>query len=263
MTASLDDGLLATPAAAERHGDAPHAAPEPPHVAQARQLVRDAADAAELAAARWAVARDAAADAEATVRVAESKSEDYEQDPKRADWQRLAAREAVSKATRDHARAVSDEDTARANHQSAQEDVAVATRALHAAQQTTEAESEADRNHFPTVYAFVAEYVVVIYAYEITKQDTRVRWCDLWWEHPEALARLEACWKAFEVLRRDPGTGMSVWFRDHADPCMDRLLADSGPFSRCLPDHQHNIRPRLTMATPPAWLTEHSGSTAS
>lgn len=261
MTDALDDGLVGSDSDATRARQQASAQDEPAHVAAARQAVHEAADAAERAAERWAAARDATADAEASVRVAQAKSHDYEHDPKRADWQRLAAAEAVDKAARDHARAAMAADVARTAHQAAQQEVAAATRALHAAQRTPE--GQGDQNHFPTVYAFVSEYVAVVYAYDIQKQDTRVRWCDLWWEHPEAVARLEACWKAFEVLRKDPGTGMSVWFRDHGDPCMDRLLADGGPFSRCVPGTQHSIRARLATATPPAWLTEHPGSTAS
>lgn len=259
MTVALDDGLLGTTTRAPETGPA---AAEPAHVAAARQVVRDAAAGAAQVHAQWTVARDAAEDAEAAIRVAEAKSRDYEQDPDRAEWQLLTAREAVAKATRDHARAVAACAAARAAHEAAQQDVAAATRALHAAQQTG-AEPESDQNHFPTVYAFVAQYLVVVYAYDIQAQDTRVRWCDMWWEHPEALARLEACWKAFEVLRKDPGTGMSVWFRDHADPCMDRLLADGGPFTRCVPGDRHHVRARLVTAVPPAWLTEHPGSTIS
>lgn len=120
-----------------------------------------------------------------------------------------------------------------------------------------EAEHE---NHFPTVYAFVREYMCEVYAFEIRAQTTEFRWCRRWWEHVEAVARLEACWKAFEAMRRDPGAGMSSWFRDHADPCMGRLTSPEGPFSRCDAE-QHRIRPALPMDAPPAWLTDHPGST--
>jgi hypothetical protein len=75
------------------------------------------------------------------------------------------------------------------------------------------------------VYAFVAGFLADIYAHEVSEQQTSWRWCSHWFHHTEAVARLEACWKAFEVLRQDPGTGASVWFRDHADPCMTALTA--------------------------------------
>ena len=41
-----------------------------------------------------------------------------------------------------------------------------------------------------------------------------LHWCSQWWDHPEAVSRLEALWKAFEV-RRDPGTGAATCF-----PCL-------------------------------------------
>lgn len=88
-------------------------------------------------------------------------------------------------------------------------------------------------NYFPTVYAFVVEFLAPTFAHNVSEQDTAWRWCSRWFHHVEAMARLEACWKAWEVLRLDPGTGASLWFRDHADPCMSALTAPEGPFSRC------------------------------
>lgn len=117
-------------------------------------------------------------------------------------------------------------------------------------------------NHFPTMYAFVEEYLVHIYAHEIRNQIPEPRWCATWWEHPEAVARVEALWKAFEVLRLDAGTGMSVWFRDHADPCMTVLLGASGPFEGCS-DQSHKVRTPLPVTTAPEWLRNNHGSTAS
>jgi len=45
------------------------------------------------------------------------------------------------------------------------------------------------------------------------------------------LQRLEALWRAWEHLRQDPALGMSVWWRDHADPHMAALLDPDGPFA--------------------------------
>ncbi|MBA3489034.1 MAG: DUF4913 domain-containing protein, partial [Longispora sp.] len=39
------------------------------------------------------------------------------------------------------------------------------------------------------------------------------RWCPTWWDHPEAVARLTALWRAWEALQPDPGSGMSSWWR--------------------------------------------------
>ena len=62
-----------------------------------------------------------------------------------------------------------------------------------------------------------------------------------WWRHDEAVARLDALWRAWEHLRLDPATGLSVWFRDHADHHMTILLDADGPFKGC--DGTHSQRP--------------------
>ena len=53
-----------------------------------------------------------------------------------------------------------------------------------------------------------------------------------WWMHPEAVARLDALWRTWEHFRNDGATGMSVWWRDHADHHMSVLLSSAGPFSK-------------------------------
>jgi hypothetical protein len=45
---------------------------------------------------------------------------------------------------------------------------------------------------------------------EANPQKNDFRWCARWWEHAEAISRLEAPWKVFETLRQDPGTGAAV-----------------------------------------------------
>jgi hypothetical protein len=65
-----------------------------------------------------------------------------------------------------------------------------------------------------------------------------IRWCPLWWEHPEAIFRFEALRRAWTELAPEPGIAMSVWIRDHLDPCLRELLAPLGPFADC----SHNER---------------------
>ncbi|MGI8731362.1 MAG: DUF4913 domain-containing protein [Solirubrobacteraceae bacterium] len=49
----------------------------------------------------------------------------------------------------------------------------------------------------------------------------------------------------------DAHTGMSVWFRDHADHHMAVLLSDAGPFKGCKPEgHGERLKP-LPLTTPP------------
>ena len=79
---------------------------------------------------------------------------------------------------------------------------------------------------------------------EVYRRSTRGHarvFCPQWWKHPEAVARMDALWRAFEQLRQDPGTGMSVFWRDHADHHMSVLLDADGPFKGC--EEQHSDRP--------------------
>jgi hypothetical protein len=65
-----------------------------------------------------------------------------------------------------------------------------------------------------------------------------IRWCPRWWEHPEAVFRFEALRRAWTQLAPEAGVGMSVWIRDHLDPCLRELLSPLGPFVDC----RHNDR---------------------
>lgn len=82
---------------------------------------------------------------------------------------------------------------------------------------------------YGSVDEFVREYLRLVYRRRV---DGRHRcWAGRWWEYEEAITRLEALWRAWEHLRLDPATGMSVWWRDHADHHMPVLLDPDGPFS--------------------------------
>jgi hypothetical protein len=93
---------------------------------------------------------------------------------------------------------------------------------------------------YPNLGEFVEDYLAIAYAREIDNRTTY--WCPEWWRHPEALARLDALWRAWEHLRRDPALGPSTWWRDHADHHMPLLLSQEGPFRRCGPDRGHTSR---------------------
>ena len=84
-------------------------------------------------------------------------------------------------------------------------------------------------------------------------------WCPQWWKHADAISRLEALWRAWEHLRLDPATGMSVWFRDHADPHMGVLLDSEGPFKRCSPSKGHKPLDELLLEPAPAGLFTPDG----
>lgn len=78
---------------------------------------------------------------------------------------------------------------------------------------------------------FVREFLIVTYRREVSPKG-EFRWDPQWWMHPEAVARLDALWRTWEHFRGDGATGMSVWWRDHADHHMGVLLSPLGPFAK-------------------------------
>ncbi|WP_020108323.1 DUF4913 domain-containing protein [Nocardia sp. 348MFTsu5.1] len=85
---------------------------------------------------------------------------------------------------------------------------------------------------FESLSEFVSDKLAPTYRREVTEGMSR-RWCPEWWRHAEANSRLESLWRAWEHLRLNPSTGMSVWWRDHADHHMDKLFDPDGPFKAC------------------------------
>jgi hypothetical protein len=108
--------------------------------------------------------------------------------------------------------------------------------------------------YYLTVEEWVQEWLFPVYRRSVLGHD-RV-WCPQWWRHAEAVARLESLWRAWEHLRQDAATGLSVWFRDHADHHMTILLDADGPFKGC--DGRHSDRPLepLPHDPPPAGMFE-------
>lgn len=114
-------------------------------------------------------------------------------------------------------------------------------------------QDETPELQYPNVYVFVEDFLLNAYARTdrtAPEQRQQPHWCELWWEHSEANSRLRGLWRAYEQLRNDAGTGMSTWWRDHADPCMAQLMSPSGPFERCIPASegtpmQHEVLPDL------------------
>lgn len=110
-------------------------------------------------------------------------------------------------------------------------------------------DDEPSEPYFPDLMTFVRDYLSPMYRRALSGSATT--WCPEWWKHSEAIARLEALWRAWEFLRLDPHTGMSVWFRDHADHHMGVLLSSEGPFKGCKPEsHGERLKP-LPLTAPP------------
>ncbi|TCC06262.1 DUF4913 domain-containing protein [Kribbella soli] len=115
------------------------------------------------------------------------------------------------------------------------------------------AESE-PATYFKTLPEFVDQFLIKAYRRNISAQTP---WCREWWKHCEAVCVLSALWRAWEALRLEPGTGMSVWWRDHCYLHMNSLMNPAGTFSKCTVAGHHSggegLEP-LSWATPPAEL---------
>lgn len=85
-------------------------------------------------------------------------------------------------------------------------------------------------------------------------------WCAQWWRHPQAVHRLDACWRAWEHLRlttvAEP-VAMSGWWRDHGDPCLTALLSSSrSPFRQCRDEHTADLPELPDDPPPPGWTPQ-------
>ena len=109
---------------------------------------------------------------------------------------------------------------------------------------------------YASVEDWVGRYLLVMYRRAVS--GTGTTWCPQWWRHPEAVVRLEALWRAWEYLRKDPTTGMSVWLRDHCDPHMMQLLSADGPFKGCKPKQHsgHPTEPLPCDRSPDDWFAQ-------
>lgn len=91
---------------------------------------------------------------------------------------------------------------------------------------------EAPTLYYGSVDEFVREFVCPIFRRNVGEEGRAdYRWSARWWESAEAIARLEAMWRAWEHLRMDASTGTSVWLRDHADHHLGVLMSPTGPWA--------------------------------
>ncbi|MBG6218743.1 hypothetical protein IWX75_003230 [Arthrobacter sp. CAN_A6] len=106
---------------------------------------------------------------------------------------------------------------------------------------------------FPNLEVFVTDFLIHHYARPVDPMghEKEFTWCSSWWAHTEAVSRLSALWRAWETLRLDGGTGMSDWWRNHADPTMRALFYSKGPFKGCtLTTHAPASKPLPVVPAP-------------
>ncbi len=106
---------------------------------------------------------------------------------------------------------------------------------------------------YPNAEVWVSKWFAPTFA---RRQGAAMHWCPRWWDHPEAVLRLEALWRTWEVLRRDPTTGIATWLREFFDPQFAILTSADGPFAACV-DLDHHLAPDLAVlhAPPGHWGT--------
>ena len=107
------------------------------------------------------------------------------------------------------------------------------------------------RLYYATVDDFVREFLCPTFRRPIGP-GSPLRWSGRWWESAEAIIRLDAIWRAWETLRLDAGTGMSVWLKDHADYHLAILMSPTGPFRNS--EDLAKITEPLPYEPPPAGL---------
>lgn len=119
---------------------------------------------------------------------------------------------------------------------------------------------------FRNVQAWVSGWLAPTISLELTA--TSPYWCRQWWLHNEAVARLDALWRAWEFYREqtcdhtNPApAGMSLWWRDHANPHLEALLmSPRSPFRLCTRGIHSTPDPPLPADDPPV---QWSAATAS
>lgn len=108
--------------------------------------------------------------------------------------------------------------------------------ALKALSEAINGEEPADSLYvFASLPEFVEEYVTRTFRRHL--KSSSLRWCEQWWEHPEAVVALDAMWHSFESHRRHPAS-LSDWLVHRAWPIMDRLTGDQSPFEGCKHTHE-------------------------
>lgn len=115
------------------------------------------------------------------------------------------------------------------------------------------AEQEPIAPFFGSLLEFVVEHFGPVYA---RNTSPTVRWCASWWDHAEAIYRLEALWRTWELYRLEPRLGIATWLRDYLDPQLAQLTSPTGPFASCTQDRHSPVKALRTNQPPEAYLND-------
>ncbi|MFJ6003845.1 DUF4913 domain-containing protein [Arthrobacter sp. NPDC092385] len=122
-----------------------------------------------------------------------------------------------------------------------------------AAEKESDGPAEEPELVYGSVAQWVQEFLIPVYRRVLSANGSNSTWCPSWWMHAEAVIRLEALWRAWEHLRLDGKTGMSVFMKDHLDHHMAVLTDTKGPFDGCTLDRGHDaeaLKPFPIVAPP-------------
>ena len=101
---------------------------------------------------------------------------------------------------------------------------------------------------------FLHEQLLPTYVRDVDGRSAK--WCIEWYFHPEAVSRVEALWRAWEHLRLDGATGISVWCKDHADHHMSVLLGPARPVLQMRHAKAPGPRTPGTQKAPAGWFPD-------
>jgi hypothetical protein len=107
--------------------------------------------------------------------------------------------------------------------------------------------------YFTSLLEFVTEGFAPVYC---RPTSPTVRWCPRWWDHAEAIYRLEALWRTWELYRLEPRLGIASWLRDYLDPQLAALTSPTGPFAQCTDERHSPIKPLRTDYPPEGYFDE-------
>lgn len=107
------------------------------------------------------------------------------------------------------------------------------------------------------VHATLAEFVAETFVPTFTTARGGPRlWCVQWWDHTEAVSRLQALWLSWESLRDGGDTCLGDWYRNHLDQQLPALMGPDGTFRACETGHwggddNYAADPDITGSVPP------------
>jgi hypothetical protein len=113
--------------------------------------------------------------------------------------------------------------------------------------------ADEDEPYFTDLLEFVTEGFAPVYC---RPTSPTVRWCPRWWDHAEAIYRLEALWRTWELYRLEPRLGIASWLRDYLDPQLASLTSPTGPFAQCTDERHSPIKPLRTEYPPEGYFDE-------